>query len=374
VNFFAVLAAGTLVTVFVGLMVVALSRSIKQTREAWIRTAAEHGLEFKPGGFLKGMKLRGQVQGVGLQVRTISRSAGQVQVTYTVVEAKVPVALPIALTVTREGPGARLVKAFGGQDIDLQDAALDARLRVQGARPAAIQALLNHEQGRTGLVALLHGNGNTKLAQDTVTIEITGLATDKLDGAIRAAISSARCLSVAAQAPWRQLAERHGLAHREQGLQATLSGRMAGVPVAVRASGALAEAHTEIWAEVVGGLPPGVVLEAGDGGGRFGDPILDGRIAVTGPGADAALAYLRERVQDPRSELRGCLMDVLQGIPGAQIRDGAVHVSVAGRLGEGLPGLLERVAVLAAALSDAAETPDPQDERLRQAADRRLRQ
>lgn len=246
--------------------------------------------------------------------------------------------------------------------------------RVQGALPTAIQAVLNHEQGRAGLGALLYGNGNTKLDQDTVSIEITGQATDKLDGAIRAAIAGALCLAAAAQDPWRQVAQRYGLNHEERGLDASLSGLMAGVPVSVRASGALAEARTVLRVEVVGGLPPGVVLESGDGGGRLDDPILDGRIAVTGPGADAALAFLRGRLQDPGHDLRGCLMDVLQGMPGAQVRDGAVHMSVDRRFGEALPGLLERMVALAAALSDPSSSPDPQDERLRQAAARRKRQ
>lgn len=115
--------------------------------------------------------------------------------------------------------------------------------------------------------------------------------------------------------------------------------------------------------ELVGGLPAGITLEAGSGGSTLGDPILDGRLELSSSSArssqrEAGLRFLRARLQDPRHDLRGCLMDVLVGLPRTRVHDGAVEIEFRHE-GHPLPDLLERLGALAAALSDL---PDPAPE------------
>jgi hypothetical protein len=112
--------------------------------------------------------------------------------------------------------------------------------------------------------------------------------------------------------------------------------------------------------ELVGGLPAGTMLEAGSGGSALGDPILDGRIELSSSSARsservAGLRFLHARLQDPRHDLRGCLMDVLVGLPRSRVQDGGVEIEVQ-HDAHPLPELLERLGALAAALSDP---PDP---------------
>ena len=117
--------------------------------------------------------------------------------------------------------------------------------------------------------------------------------------------------------------------------------------------------------ELVGGLPAGTTLEAGSGGSTLGDPILDGRVEVSSSSAQSAeqepgLRFLRARLQDPRHDLRGCLMDVLVGLPRSRVHEGGVEIEVR-HDAHPLPELLERLGALAAALSDPPDPPPGSD-------------
>ena len=112
--------------------------------------------------------------------------------------------------------------------------------------------------------------------------------------------------------------------------------------------------------ELVGGLPAGTTLEAGSGGSTLGDPILDGRIERSSSSArsserEAGLRFLHARLEDPRHDLRGCLLDVLVGLPRSRVHDGGVEIEFQ-HDAHPLSELLERLGALAAALSDP---PDP---------------
>jgi hypothetical protein len=65
-----------------------------------------------------------------------------------------------------------------------------------------------------------------------------------------------------------------------------------------------------------------------------------------------SLAWLRKRLAAPDTDLHGCLLDVLHALPGATIEDGVLSWSVDRRLGTELPGVLDQMTDLGAALSE----------------------
>ena len=106
-----------------------------------------------------------------------------------------------------------------------------------------------------------------------------------------------------------------------------------GPPVRVTATGRGEEAETRVQIDLGGALPDGVRL-VGDGSGvALGDAILDGHVSVAGPHADSVAARLRAALDAPGLDLRGCLLDVLQGLPAVAVADGGGPGGVrAGRL------------------------------------------
>jgi hypothetical protein len=106
-----------------------------------------------------------------------------------------------------------------------------------------------------------------------------------------------------------------------------------------------------------------VRLRAGKGSVHLGDPILDGRLIIEpvdlagdAPVPPDAIAWLKARLQDPAHDLRGCLMDVLQGLEGAAVEDGDVTLEHAGQAGPEVVDVIRRLTALGVALSDCDGT------------------
>lgn len=347
------------------------ARQTRKAREGWARIARDHGLAFTPGGFFKGMEMTGTIDGIPVRVHTISRNAGNHSQLYTVVEARPTAPLPAGLRLHKEGLGTKLVKVLGGQDIPIANDLLDDKLRVRGDDPPAVQGVLDHPAAEPALQAVVSGKAYTRFDEGRLVVEHTGYGLAELEGMIRAAVAGAGGLDEAVRGPWADLARARGLHHDETADEATLAGRIRGLDLRVRARQSGGHARTLIQVQLDGGLPRGVRIRAGEGGPRIGDPILDGRTIVEATTRDprpqeAAIAWMQRRLQDPRHDLRGCLMDVLQGLPGATVEDGVLSYSVDRRAGPELAELLERLGALGAALSDPG-APDPE----RQAAARR---
>jgi len=149
------------------------------------------------------------------------------------------------------------------------------------------------------------------------------------------------------------------------GLRVTLRCRSTGLPypllVRVEPSGT--------------GMPGLLILPVGPGPARpqarpIGDLILDGRVTVEAQSPSSgdrarALSHLRACLDDPRDDLRGLLLDVLQGLDHAEVRNNGVELRTgtdADSLAE-VADALPRLAALARALG--SEPPAPADDRER---------
>lgn len=363
----------------VGIAIAFAARHTRKARDHWRAIAGALGLAFRPGGMFKSMEMEGEIDGLSVRVHTISRSMGNHSQLYTVVDVRPTAPLPAGLRLHKEGLGTKLIKVLGGQDIPLADAEADPKLRVRGDDPVAVQAVLDHPAARPALLAVMGGKAHTRLDEGTLTIEVAGYAVGEVESMVRTAVDGARALDGAVRAPWAALAEAQGLRHEELADSATLDGHVGGLPLLVRARTGSGHARTRIQVGLEGGLPPGVRIRAGEGGPRLGDPILDGRIIIESTTRDsgtrdAAIQWIRARIQDPRHDLRGCLMDVLQGLPQSAVEDGAVHCEVPRRAGPELAELVDRMLALGVALSDAPPPGEAErDRQRRHAAARRQR-
>ena len=366
--------------VLIGVVFTFAARQMRKARDHWRAVAGEFGLDFQPGGVFKGMQMTGSIDGLSVRVHTVSRNAGNHSQLYTVVDVHPSAALPDGLRLHREGLGTKLIKALGGQDIPLADRLADEKLRVRGQDPAAVQAVLDHPAAVPALFAVMGGKGYTRFDDGKLTIEVTGYAIGEVAKMVRTAVDGARALDQAVQAPWAALAEAHGLRHEESWDSATLDGQIDGLPLLVRTQRSDERARTRVQVTLRGGLPTGVRIRAGEGGPRLGDPILDGRVIVESTTrdtahVDAAIRWIQTRLQDPRHDLRGCLMDILQGMPGATVEAGTVHCELPRRAGPELADTVTRMVALGAALSDRQPPggADPELERRRRSAAARQR-
>lgn len=364
-----VLIALGLATVVGGIVGSAVIQT-RGVREHWRKTATALGLAFDKGGFTETMTMRGRLDGIAINVGVVHRSVGETRVAYTVVAATPNVPLPEGLHVHHEGLGSRLAKMLGGQDIPLADPLANMRLRVRGASPESVKAILDHPAAIPALRALLHTKREhySRIEAGTVILEVVGHAVGGLETLIHDAARAARDLDSAAHAPWDAFAAARGLRQtRDDERSAALDGRIRGLDVLVRLRAADGLARTSFRVSLDGGLPDhNLRIRAGSDGPRLGDPILDGRIVIESTRSagssnrDAAVEWIRARLEDDRHDLRGCLLDVLQGLPDAVVEDGTVKASLPRFTGAELAETLDRLLDLGVALSDAAP-PDATD-------------
>lgn len=356
-----VLLASLVVLVFGG-MVAGKVHDARGLRRHWRKTATRLGFTFDRGSLLKNMSMQGSLDGIAVGVTLIQRGAGDTSVTYTAVEARPTVPLPAGLHIRHENLGTWFAKVLGGQDIPLADPRADEALRVRGDDPTAVQALLDHPAAEPTLHAIAQSTSEayTRVEDGKVIFEVLGRGIDQIETLVRAAVDAVHGLDASAREPWRMLATERGLRHEETRKFATLDGTLRGLPVLIRARYSDEQAKTTFRVSLEGGPPRHVRIRVGTDGERIGDPILDGRIVVesTGKGSsEAAIGWFRDRLADEGRDLRGCLMDVLQGLPGAVVNSGAIHASLPGRPGPELADTVDRLIDLGVALSNTNLPP-----------------
>ncbi|MCO5167539.1 MAG: hypothetical protein M9894_14425 [Planctomycetes bacterium] len=136
-----------------GVLLLGYVRRLLGVAARWDEVARARGLEsftipFKDGGW----RLSGDVDGVPVAVRTEgNRDRNR---TITIVQVTLPDRVPADLRLSVEGFGDRLMKALGGQDVQVGDREVDDLLRVRGDDPEAIQACLHRPAVLDALRAL----------------------------------------------------------------------------------------------------------------------------------------------------------------------------------------------------------------------------
>lgn len=330
--------------------------------EHWADVAQELGLHLDTAGLLSSLRMAGTVAGVAVDVQTQSQEDNRA--VHTVVRATPSLPLPDGLEVVGGQEGAGLVgRLLGGQDLPLVDPHHDAALRVQGRDARAVQGLLNHPAARPALALLLEHSDRLVVERGTCTWRLPGYGQNGLADAIETAVEAAQALDRAALAPWEEAAERLGLRLQRDDATEGVTDRLASLRGTLDGLRVRVDSHdsppsTRFCVRLQSRFPQGVRLRGGKGRVTFSDPILDGRLILEPADlsglevSPAAVAWLKERLQDPSHDLRGCLMDVLQGLEGSAVEDGEVTVVQPGLAGADLEDVLQRLVALGVALSD----------------------
>jgi len=177
--------------------------SSKQRRAAWTAAAASLGMTFTKGSFFDTDRIRGDLNGCGVEVYIFSRGSGKSRTTYTGI--RVNGHLFAGLQLRKEGMGSALGKLFKGEDVQIGDPLFDRQVNIQGDVVEAI-ALLDAE-ARSGVLDLLSQGGTIEdglIAWDNRgTMKNAGL----IESRVRALVRLMNSLSLGSRDPIQCISE-----------------------------------------------------------------------------------------------------------------------------------------------------------------------
>ncbi|MCB9665199.1 MAG: hypothetical protein H6732_13900 [Alphaproteobacteria bacterium] len=168
--------------------------SLKHRRA--FRTAAEElGLQWRQKGFLQPGRVKGEVDGVPIAIRTTTQGIGSFERLVTVVEAGIEPQLPIDVRLGRENVLSNLAHGFGVHDLEFGDARFDKLYRVTGSDADAVARLFD-EEARLALVVLARDADDLHLDRRKLRWEQAGRVLDPkaLERVVKAAVFSVKAL------------------------------------------------------------------------------------------------------------------------------------------------------------------------------------
>lgn len=155
----------------------------KKIKETWAQVARKYHLVVDAGA---GHSLSGNVSGIYLHIKTVTRGSGKNRSTYTVYTAYSSAVIPQGMSLTREGFFSKVGKMFGGQDIQTGDRKLDESLIIKGKDSNGIIALLRIPQVRDAILYFIARHPGMVVNQQNFYFEEHGIASkpDRMSAAI----------------------------------------------------------------------------------------------------------------------------------------------------------------------------------------------
>jgi hypothetical protein len=151
----------------------------KKARERWDFFARTYGLSIAPGGWGRNGHMSGWFDGIYVHIGTVTRGSGKNRHTYTQFQAMLAAGImPAGLQVYQETIFSKVGIFFGGQDIEVGDAQLDAAFIFKGNDPNAVFRLVTIPAVRGALFNLLSRQPNFVLDSNRVLIEKNGMVSD----------------------------------------------------------------------------------------------------------------------------------------------------------------------------------------------------
>jgi hypothetical protein len=298
--------------------------------------------------------LQGTVDGHEVEIMLIWRGTGETRTPYTVVQSRLPGPLPAGLSLTQATFGSNLLTALGRQDIPLADASLDKKLVVGGRHPDAVRELLDALPVRKALRRFFltqgsKGSLDSRVEGQEVIAEQRGFCADEsLDEMVADTVAVVTALTEARVRAWKGIARRRALAYQAIGPAIQLRGVRNGGAVSIETWNA---ESTKLTVEVPG-LDPCIRITGGGGGFVDRDPILGGRICITGDPT-----VLRTQFGPGQLDgLRGDFMQVFQTWPAATVGEGKASLTLPGEPYASVDAALNDLGLLADALSRSGTT------------------
>lgn len=332
-----VLALGVAFSVAVGGLMVMGLQTQREHRELAARLARDLGLAVRGTD-----EFFGEYRGV--QVVQYSRDLGGSSSTdwWTTTRCALLTAPPRGLILANQGFFGHLADMFGAADLQIGNG-LDAQLRISAEDEAGAKELLGDPEVTRWFAAILKAEGRLELKGDQLEIRLRGRHTEQARKRLDEAVAVVRALAAVSERHWQGLVERHGL--RADAELTELIGVIDGVDLEIRMEGD--PPRTVVRGRFHPPLADGEWLAAArrDLDIRFGDPILDGRLSVATPDAEA----LKARIAT--DAVRGPLLEVVMDHPDSRVEGDAVTLVARGRLGRRLPAAVDAVVALARGLS-----------------------
>jgi len=171
-----VIAVILLVAAAVALGIRMAVRSHARMNQAWQLVAGELHLTFSPETFTKRAYLAGTIQGIGVEVKSVTESSGKSSNQYTRYRVSYP-PLGVGLKMRASGGWQRLTRLLGAQDISTGDAEFDPEVTVKGDDEEAVRRLLTPAR-RMSVHRLMAEHRGTIVEDSGITWDSSGLETD----------------------------------------------------------------------------------------------------------------------------------------------------------------------------------------------------
>jgi hypothetical protein len=151
---------------------------------------------------LTGPRLAGLFRGVQVAVYEEVHTSNNGSHTESVFKAYFSSALPFQLRLAREGAGAKIAKAFGGQDVATGYEVFDAAVRIKSSEPEAAVRFLQDEGRRKAVLTALEAYPSAVVCRTHVVVSRQGRlkSGDEIKAILAAIVPVAAAFSGAAEA------------------------------------------------------------------------------------------------------------------------------------------------------------------------------
>lgn len=139
-------------------------------RKRWKKVADELGLGMYRGTGFEQPQIKGYFHDILVTLTPVKnrrRKGAALRI-----DALLPVSLPTGLQLSREDFFFRLGKKFGGEEIELGDAAFDHAFKIRGEDLYGIRHLLTNAGVRNGLLAFIARHVDTAIDATMITIDL----------------------------------------------------------------------------------------------------------------------------------------------------------------------------------------------------------
>lgn len=198
--FFAIIVVGVVVA-----MIAWGAIHQKKVRQNWMMFAQKNGLQIQ--GSTHRPTIQGWLGPVYITLNTVVRGSGKNRTTYTQYHVTVNAPMPSGMVLYKEGFFSKVSKVFGGQDVQVGDAAIDQAFIIKANDLLGTHDLLSLSPVKKALLYAITRHPGLRVQERQLLVEHTGMTGDlaKIEGVFADLTYLAQTLD----AGYQELASRH---------------------------------------------------------------------------------------------------------------------------------------------------------------------